>query len=278
MGAPKEHTAKMKVLKHLIMDEDLEHIERIDKELREIINDFYVDQRFEDKVDPIIDTHLDGFKKSIPDTMGPAITAALRKQVKESQKEVVDALYPLIGRMISKYIRKEIEAISKRLDEQFENAFSLEGWERRIKAWFSGSKESELMMRQTMAAVVKEVFMIKKGSGVLLGKYSAQEGLDGDMIAGMLTAIKSFSEDAFMKDKSELELIEYESYKIKIFNFSSFYVAIVLSGVLSSSFDDELREKVMDFVEHHMGPKNSQDLSPGALDSTLKEYFADATV
>lgn len=278
MGAPKEHSAKMKVLKHLLMDEDLEHIDRIDKELKEILNDFYVEQRFEEKVDPIIETRLDGFKRSIPDTMGPAITAALRKQVKESQKEVVDALYPLIGRMISKYIRKEIEALSNRLDEQFANAFSFEGWERRFKAWFSGSKESEMMIRATIPAEIEEIFIIKKGSGILLGQYSHQEQIDGDMIAGMLTAIKSFSEDAFRKDSSELELIEYESYKIKIYNFSSFYIAVIISGVLSVSFEEDLKSGIMDFVEKYMRSDRTETEASGGLNELMKKHFSNATV
>lgn len=278
MAAQPEHNAKMEVLKHLILDEDLEHIDRIDKELKEILNDFYEEERFENKVDPIIGTRLDKFQKSIPDTMGPAITAALRKQVKESQKEVVDALYPLIGKMISKYIRKEIEAISQRLDEQFANAFSIEGWERRLKAWFSGTKESELMMRQTMAPVVEEIFVIKKGSGILLGKYSRQEQIEADMIAGMLTAIKSFSEDAFKKDKSELEMIQYESYKIKLFNLGSFYIALVISGILTADYEQKLKETIMEFTEEYLDEKNMISSTPGLLDETLKRYFENATV
>lgn len=278
MAVSTEHNDKMEVLKHLLMDEDLEHIDRIDDELKEILDDFYKADRFQNKVDPLIETRLLKFQKDIPDTMGPAITAALRKQVKESQKEVVDALYPLIGRMIAKYIRKEIEALSKRIDDQFEQAFSLEGWERRIKAWFSGSKESELIMRETMAPVLEEVFVIRKGSGILLGKYSKEEQINADMIAGMLTAIKAFSEDAFHKDKDELEMIEYESYKIKIFNIGSFYVATVISGILTAEFESKLREIVLELTEDFMGVKNDQVPEPGSLNEKLKTYFDGASI
>jgi hemerythrin len=53
------------------------------------------------------------------------------------------------------------------------------------------------------------------------------------MISGMLTAIKSFVEDAFQQNQQNLETIEYELYNIHIQNFHTYYIATIISGVLT---------------------------------------------
>jgi len=60
---------------------------------------------------------------------------------------------------------------------------------------------------------VHEVYLVQRESGLLLGSYAKEKNTDQDVIAGMLTAIKSFAEDAFNRGKEDLEMIQYENYK-----------------------------------------------------------------
>lgn len=264
---------KITELQSLLLEEDRVRIDDIDESLNNVRDDLNTRAKLEGKVNPIIETRLEHFQKEIPLKMGPAITEALKRQVSESQHEVVDALHPLIGKLIKKYIRREIELISERIDKQFESAFSLEGWKRRLKAWFSGTKESKLMMRDAMPPELNELFLIKKGTGLLVSSYSWTNRIDADMIAGMLTAIKSFSEDAMEREDEELEAIVYESYKIQIYNVKSFYVAVVLSGVLTAEFKAQLHDKVMEFAELYMTNKSNKDENHKLLTEDLKNYF-----
>lgn len=240
---------KIELLKQLLLDTDLDKLNQIDIQLKEVVNDLYVRGRLEKIVNPIIDKKFETFQREIPETMGPAITAALRKQIKDSQQEIIDLLYPLIGKMIAKYIRIEIKRLSEKIDQQFKNTFSWEVWGRRIKALFSGTNQGDLAIREIAAPEIQDVFMVTKGSGILLGKYSHDEKMDSEMIAGMLTAIKSFAEDAFKKGENQLEMIEYESFKIKIFNLGSFYIAVTINGIMNAEFDSILQEKINEFVD-----------------------------
>lgn len=54
--------------------------------------------------------------------------------------------------------------------------------------------------------------MTGKESGLLIGSYSRGNIADKDMISGMLTAIKSFVEDAFSKEGQDLEDIKFENF------------------------------------------------------------------
>lgn len=266
---------KLTQLKKVLLDEDREAHRQLTAEVDEINKQINVREELESKVNPIIDSKIEVFQKSIPEKLGPTITAALRKQISEAQDQVLDILYPIIGKLIKKYIRMELQILSEKIDTQFKNAFSWEGWVRRIKGWFGGAKESQLMVRDLAAPQLEEMFVIEKDSGILKGSYSRNNTVDKDIIAGMLTAIKSFVEDAFSKGSEELEMIEYESYKIHLFTFQSFFIAVVVSGIVNAQFKAEMHDAVMDFSGKFLNKTKeiAQHEHEPYISKQLKQYF-----
>jgi hypothetical protein len=96
------------------------------------------------------------------------------------------------------------------------------------------------------------------------------------MIEGMLTAIKSFVEDAFTIKSEELSTIEYNNYKIVFFNYHTFYLALVLSGNITHNQKSEIFEWCNEFVANDM--KNveidSNRDSFVIISTKLKNYFS----
>lgn len=266
-------TDKIEELKQLLLDVDLDKLEKVDLRLKEVVLDLYTKERLAQLVDPLVDSKLVTFQEEIPEKMGPTITAALRKQINDSQQEVIDALYPIMGKLIRKFIRIEIEKLAAKIDSQFHNFFSWKKWKIRFKSWFGGSKESALILNELNAPKIQDIFMISKGSGILLGNYSKSSTMDKDMVAGMLTAIKSFAEDAFKKDTTELEMIEYESFKIKIFNFSSFYFAVTITGVINTEFSANLHNQIFDFVDLKLRKEKIDIKEYQHFSEDLSSYF-----
>lgn len=224
-------------------------------EVRSLNEELRDPKEVRERVSPYIEEKIDYLRDNFPEEFGPVITDTIRRQIAESQDEVIDALYPIIGKLVRRYIIKEIEKLSERLDRQVDDAFSWERWKIRIRSWFTGVKEEEMVIRNLAPPVLEEIMVVGKESGLLLGSWSRHETLDRDMVAGMLTAIKSFVEDAFSTKDQSLELIEYETYKIYLQNFPRYYIAAVISGVIDSEFKDEFAEKVFDFGEkNHFDP------------------------
>jgi hypothetical protein len=199
----------------------------------------------------------------MPERMGPTITKTLRNQIRESRDEMVQTLYPIIGQMVKKYIQREIQVLSDRIDRQLDNAFSFDNMLDRIRAYLFGVKQSELILKALKKTRVEEIFIIEEQSGILMASYSRGKTLDQDMIAGMLTAIRSFVEDAFQKPDQKLESIAYDEYKIYVQGFERFYIAVVLSGVLDAAFKNRLDDAIMKFVK---------DVSMKAIPEDNKEY------
>ncbi len=93
------------------------------------------------------------------------------------------------------------------------------------------------------------------------------------MIAGMLTAIKSFVKDAFVFGKQELETIEYENYELIIKNLESFYIVVVASGVVDEAFKNDLDDVLLDFSEVVLKKYHREkDFDQIQMTNLIKEY------
>ena len=260
----------------LFEDEQREH-NQLSQVVHELHEDINTRKRLETKVEPIVEDKFTYLKEHFPELFGPAIAEAITVQIRESQDTIIDALYPIMGKLIKKYVVAEIEALSEKIDKQLDKAFSWQGWVARMRSWLAGVPFSQQVMRGALAPTIEEVFVIEQHSSILIGSYSRQNILDRDMIAGMLTAIKGFVKEAFTKEHQELEMIEYETYKIVLKNFRSFYIAVTVSGVIDAQFKDELDDILLTFVHKVM----SQPVPAMAaqekeyLSAPLRHYFTD---
>ena len=262
---------KLKVLKDILLTDEREYALSIHEKIKILEETVNQKTNLSEKVDPIIDEKLSKFVQEIPTTLGPTITEALKTEIKNSQDAVVEALYPILGRMIKKYIQNEFKLLSEKINQQIDSTFSFNGLKRKFKAKTSGISESDLILQEQYAPRLNQFMVIEKGSGLLISKFSKTEDIDEDMVAGMLTAIKSFVEDAFKKNNQNLELIEYETYSIHIQNFSSYYIAVVISGIFNAKHKSVLEDKLLDFAQNTI---NETDLSnKKSLTKKLKAYF-----
>ena len=241
-----EEKDKLNLLRDILLIDDREVADAISKRLDTITETLESREKLAKKVDPIFEENLEQFVEDIPTRLGPVITKTLQEQIANSQDKVVEALYPILGKMVKRYIQNELALLSENINNKVNNTFTLKGIQRKLKALFTGVKESDILLSEVDAPELMEVFVIKKGSGMLLGNYSNQQTLDKDLISGMLTAIKSFVEDAFQGESQNLEGIDYELYKIQIQNFHSYYMAVVVSGNLTPQFENEIEDLILE--------------------------------
>ncbi|MEM6721661.1 MAG: cell envelope biogenesis protein OmpA [Bacteroidota bacterium] len=244
---------KLTLLKDLLLTDDRAYAASIHEKLKALEDIINEQKKLSNKVDPIIDDKLEEFIEEIPETLGPTITEALAEQIKNSKDQVVEALYPIMGKMIKKYISQEISLLTERINKQLEDSFSARSWKRKFKSWFGGVREEELLLSELASiSKVEQVLVIEKNSGLLIGQYAKTETIDKDMVSGMLTAIKSFVEDAFQGRSQNLELIEYELYHIHIQSFVSFYVAVAISGEYNLTFKNKIQDIIFNFTDNFL--------------------------
>lgn len=183
--------------------------------------------------------------------LGPEMGPAIKEQISVERDAMVDALYPVIGSTISKYMAEAIRSIN----EKVENAFSLEGISRKIRAKMQGVSEAELIFKESMPFTVQAVFLIHKGSGLVISEVQPldQQRLESEMVAGMLTAIRSFVNDCIAQsgNVSEIDQIEYGNSKIILEVAGYCYLAAVTQGEPPKSFIRKMRDALATIVQRY---------------------------
>ena len=184
----------------------------------------------------------------VAQAIAPAMGEAIKKQIELEKDKIVDALYPVIGNTISKYMGETIQAINA----QIENTLSVEGIKRKIQAKLQGVSEAELIVKESISFAPQAIFLIHKASGLVICdiQLSDSERLESDMIAGMLTAIRSFANDCMAQSgNSELDEIDYGNFKIILEVAGYCYLAIIVKGETPKQFISRMREILSKIIQ-----------------------------
>ncbi|MDB9313003.1 OmpA family protein [Spirulina sp. CS-785/01] len=217
--------------------------------------------------------------QEVGQALGPAMGRAISEQVRLEKDAMVDALYPVIGHTISKYMGETVT----RINQQVESAFSLQGIYRKLKSQWQGVSEAELILQESLPFTVQAVFLIHKNSGLVMAEVqqSGNSALEGDMLAGMLTAMRSFASECTIQPEntSELTEIDYENFQIVMEVAGYCYIAAVTQGDPPTRFYDQLEDTLSAITLNYNDDRVIQDYQgdpstlPPAIEELLRELL-----
>lgn len=182
----------------------------------------------------------------LKDKISPIVTSAIKDSVKSSKDDVVDSLYPIIGNMLTKYVSRTFEDLINSINNRLKNRFSFRAISRKIRAKTKGISETELLIQEGNKAYIKTIFLIDKNSGVVLSTLENKNSniSEPEMVASMLTAIRSFVNDWVLQndENKELNTIDYGGSKIIIESSSSCYLACIIDGAVTNNVYRKIEE------------------------------------
>ncbi|MDF1863184.1 MAG: hypothetical protein P1U70_00050 [Saprospiraceae bacterium] len=230
-----------------------------------------------EKVTPIIEERLDFLKNNFPKEFQLAVNDIVERKLKASQDEILEIIYPTLGKMIKKYVQHQFQLLKESIDEQIRNTFN-KGIIGRIRFALFGVKSKEIsaeILSRLDKMTIEEIFVIEHHSGILLGSASRKGRVDLDMVAGMLTAIKAFVEDAFSRGEEQLEMVQYGTFTIYLQDFHSYYIATAITGSLSAAEKDQLLEDLIEFAKNELSIqlKKEDGSSNQIIKQKLETYF-----
>ncbi len=131
--------------------------------------------------------------------LSPTVSTALQHSVRKNPQPLADALFPIMGPAIRKYIAAALSGMTQSLNQTLAYSMSTRGLRWRVEALKTGRPFSEVVLLHTLRYRVEQVFLIHKETGLLLRHVSAAgtKPQDADMVSGMLTAIQDFVRDSF---------------------------------------------------------------------------------
>ena len=183
-----------------------------------------------------LEEQIEQDRGAIARAIAPEMGAALKEQIRLEREAVVDALYPVIGSTISRYFAELLKEINNKLEQ----TLSVETVTRKFKAKLQGISEAELLLREATPVRVQAAFLIQKASGLVIAEAQPTDcpPLESELIAGMLTAIRSFVSEYVSQEEtvSELRDIEYGDAQICLEAAGYCYLAVMVQGMPSKFF------------------------------------------
>jgi len=259
-------------LRAILLKEDRSELDKIRDRLDS-------SEEFSNRVSPIIEERLAFFKAEFPDEFRVVIQGFIDERIENSQEEILNVIYPVMGKMIKKYVQHQFELLRESINQQIEAQKRRIFPSRKFKTKSGNTITlADQLLSKIDTSIIHEIYVIQKYSGLLLGSYSGSDVIDRDALAGMLTAIKSFVEDAFKQDTQELEIIRYQNYQIFVYNLYTYYIAVAVEGSLSSERSGQLEEVLMD-IGVKMNPliKKVDESTSFEVRKLLTEHFQPAS-
>lgn len=180
------------------------------------------------------------------------------KVLHNSKEQVVDMLGPHVGKLIRKFIRSEMERITETINQKRRAIFSFDFLKKNKEKAANGQLE--------------EVFVIHKDSGLVIGEYGNEDTIEPDLVASMLTAIKSFVQTAFGDGDSDLESLEYGDYTILLFNFEQFYFALITEGIITKEMKSLYFDQCLELADDSIGALSFKEIDD-ALTSKVNKHI-----
>lgn len=177
--------------------------------------------------------------------IAPVLGEAIRLRIKEARDEVIEALYPVIGKVVQRAVTEAVADLARSLDAQAKRSFDFRVVWWRMKARFGGASEAHIRLRQMLPFEVTDVLLIHRETGLLLHHIHNESGLtsDTDLFSGMLTAIRDFSHATLGGEEGAgLGEITYGDHRILIETARYAYLAVIVDGVAPPGFLADMRD------------------------------------
>ena len=175
------------------------------------------------------------------------VTPAISKEIADNKETMIDALYPIMGGMISKYVTQAIKEMMETINKKIENGLSVENYKRKVKAKISGVSETEILLEESSSSVISSLFVIHKESSLLIAEAHLEDKEidDAHMVASMASAIKDFINDWIKNNEShnEVQILSYGNATLYIESAGSVYIV----AFLDSEPDYEQRSEINTF-------------------------------
>ncbi|MEO1720009.1 MAG: OmpA family protein [Pseudomonadota bacterium] len=190
------------------------------------------EERFQSAIASVLDRALTEAEVTrqpeLSRALAPLVVQTIKSELRNSQDEMVEALYPITGRLVQSYVAGAMKDLADQINRRLEqNAVML-----RLRSWTTGRSVADLAMADTQRLHLDELYLIRRGSGELLARWpSGRELSNSDVhMSGLMTAITDFATEAFGDNDRSLRAFEREDSKFFLRASPTYLLAAKCSG------------------------------------------------
>ena len=189
------------------------------------------DARLEQSVAAILDGALRRAESErhadISDAVAPFVVNTVRTEIRNSKDELVEALYPVTGRIVKAYVASAMRDLVDQINRRLEmNPVML-----RLRSLTTGRSVAELAIADSQRLTVEELYLIRRGTGELVERWPADGSGNRDQVmSGVLTAINEFATEAFDADGNAMRQIDLGGDRVYLRESVAYLLAAKCSG------------------------------------------------
>ena len=179
--------------------------------------------------------------------IAPLIVKTIKTEIRNSQDELAEALYPSLGRMVKAYVVSAVRDLMDEINRRLEsNRFML-----RVRSLLSGRPVAELAFAEGQRLKAEEIYLIRQGSGELIGHWPPEAAVSAQdhRVSGILAAINEVATEAFDGDKAALRRIDLGSTLVYLRASPAHLLAAKCSGVAPPSVEQVIDEHFLATIE-----------------------------
>jgi outer membrane protein OmpA-like peptidoglycan-associated protein len=198
-------------LKELLFDREARAITDLSARMDAVFERSGSQERFTASVASVLDEALARAEverhSQVAGAIAPLVVSTIRSEIRNSQDELAEALYPAMGRMVKDYVVSAFRDLADEINRRFEhNRFML-----RVRSLLTGRPVAELAMAYAPPPKVEEIYLVRRGSGELVGRWPAAGNPRDHTRSGVLAAINEIATDAFIAEEASLRRLDLGS-------------------------------------------------------------------
>jgi outer membrane protein OmpA-like peptidoglycan-associated protein len=188
--------------------------------------------------------------RELANVIAPSVVSAIRSEIRNSRDLMVDALYPITGRLVSAAVANAFKELVARLEQRLNALTSTELWIGRVKSLVTGRPISEFVLANASPPRVNRLLMIERGNGRLVADWKREETSDerADLLSAMVAAILEFSVQA-LAGEGNLQQLDFGGREIVLRASPRFILAAECIGHLRPADGARINSLFFDTIE-----------------------------
>jgi len=178
----------------------------------------FTPERLADELPAAIFRRTDRGDRQLAIALAPSVEQALGESVRRHPRMIATAIFPVLGPAIRKAIAQALSGLVASVNAGIGQTFSWRGLKWRLEAWRTGVPFAQVVISHSMLYRVEQVLLIHAESGLLLAHVSSPDlvATDGDLISGMMTAIRDFVGDSFAAEREVGGLTSFKVGELEV--------------------------------------------------------------
>jgi outer membrane protein OmpA-like peptidoglycan-associated protein len=189
--------------------------------------------------------------RELANAIAPSVVSAIRSEIKNSRELMIDALYPITGRLVSAAVGNAFKELVAFVEQRINALTSTELWIGRVKSLATGRPISEFVLADGNPPRINRLLILERGSGRLIADWTDGGISDerADMLSAMVAAILEFSVQAFAGE-GDLQKLDFGGREIVLRASPRFILAAECTGgSLRPADDARINSLFLDTIE-----------------------------